>query len=510
MKTPILPALAAFAAGLALSLPAQDKGGILVFKDGRWIQAPEIVVEGKTYKLLFPHGLVTVPSKLLLKAVLLDPAAKTKGLSKKDEAKVAKGLVPFEGRWIPRSRLKSILARERKKMLARLEEIKKHSQWRNRYKETTRHFAFEYTIPPEVARNYMNFFEVYWKVFNKRWKIRQPPREGKLKVCIYNNEKDFLRITGRPRGILGFFRFVAPIELNFFHDRRDPQLTLSVLWHECNHYFMHLFVQKGVQNPAWLEEGLAEYFGGSSWDPKTKKMVPGLIQEGRLVNLQDAMDGEEYMKLEKMLKIPHPQSGLEYAWYWSFCHMLFSKKKYARGFNTFIVKMAKDKTLKKEPWPGAPNFRWVKPDVQIALLKKCLKVKDLSALEKEWYEYIKGMKVHSARGYYEAALECRKWKRPIRAGLYFKKALELDPDYIRAYEGYADLLYDQDKYKEAREICKKGLEKDPINPNFYLILARVEVETGSKQKAERLCNLAMDLAPDDPWIRWQARIILEK
>ena len=423
---------------------------------------------------------------------------------------MAKGLVPYNGKWIPRSRLKSILAKERKKMLARLEEIKKHSMWRDRYKETTKHFAFEYTIPPEVARDYINFFEVYWKVFNKRWRIRQPPRMGKLKVCIYNNQKDFLRITGQPPGVLGYFQFAEPIELNFFHDRKDTQFTLAVLWHECNHYFMSLFVQKGVHNPAWLEEGLAEYFGGSKWDPKTKKMTPGLIQEGRLVNLQDAMDGNQYMKLLDMMKIPFPRSGMEYAWYWSFCHMLFSKKKYAKGFNTFIVKMAKDKTLKKETWPANPNYKWVKPDVQIALFKKCLKVKDLSALEKEWYDYIKGMKVHSARGYYEAAMECWKWQRPIRAGLYFKKAMEIDPNYIKAYEDYARILYIKDKYKESREICAKGIERDPINPSFYLTLAGIEKETGSKRKAERLCNLAMDLAPDDPWVRWRVQVILEK
>ncbi len=509
MRPSIFPGLAVCTLALTLSLPAQ-KGGVLVFKDGRWIQAPEIHVEKDAYRLVYPHGQVKVPTKLLLKAVLLDPTAQMKGLSSADKAKMEKGLVPYKGRWVSRSRLAFILAKEKKKLRAKMEEIRRHSQWRDRYKETTRHFAFEYTIPPEIARNYINFFEAYWKVFNKRWRIRQPPRLGKLKICIYNNQKDFLRIGNGDPGTLGYFRFVEPLEINFYHDRRDVQLTLSVLWHECNHYFMYLFVQKGVNNPSWLEEGLAEYFGGSKWDPKTRKMTPGLIQEGRLVALHDAMDGNEYQKLEPLMRQGSRISSIQYAWSWSLCHMLFSKKKYAKGFNRFIVKMAKDKTLKKEPWPGNPDFRWVKPDVQIALFKKCLKIKDLAALEKEWYAYIKKMKVKGVRGYYEAALDCVRWKRPIRAGLYFKKAMEIDPNYISTYEAYSRLLYRQDKYKEAREIAQKGIERDPINPTFYLVLARIEWEKGSKQKAERLCNLAMDLAPDDVDVRWQAQLILEK
>ena len=508
MKKHRLPAV--FLAALATACAASaQKGGVLVFKDGRRIQAPEIKPGPGSYLLIFPHGQITVDEKLILKAILLDPTARMMGVSAADKAKLEKGLVPYKGRWISKARFVSLMKKARQKRLAQIEEEKKHSPWYNRYKESTRHFSFEYTIPPEVAHNYMNFFEVYWKVFNKRWRIRQPPRLGKLKVCIFNNQRDFLRIANQPRGVLGVFRFVEPLELDFFHDRRDPRFTLSVLWHECNHYFMHLFTKKGVLNPAWLEEGLAEYFGGSSWDPKTKKMVPGLIQEGRLVNLQDAMDGDEYQKLVPLLKTVR-LNAMQYAWAWSLCHMFFHKKKYAKGFNKFIVRMAKDSTLKKEVSRFNPNFRSVRYEVMVDLLKKCLKVKDLDALEKEWYAYIKSLKVHSARGYYEAAQECERWLRPIRAGLYYKKAIELDPKYISAYEGYARLLYNQDKYKEARAIIAKGLKVDPVNPFLYLRLAAIEKETGSKQKAERLCNLAMDVAPDAVEVRQAAQVILEK
>ncbi len=502
-RTFILPALFAWASLSAGRIPAQN-GGILVFKDGRSIQAPEIKVRENSYLLIFPHGQVKVDSGLVLKALLLDPSAQRKGLSSEDKKKLEKGLLPYKGRWISKSRFASLMKKVRKKRLAEMEELKKHSQWFNRYKETTRHFSFEYTVPPEVAHNYMNFFEVYWKVFNKRWRIHQPPRLGKLRVCIFSNEADFLRITGKPKGVLGYFQYVEPLELNFFHDRRDPMFTLSVLWHECNHYFMSLFVKKGILNPAWLEEGLAEYFGGSSWDPKAKKMVPGLVQEGRLVNLQDAMDGNDYQELLPLFKTAR-LNALQYAWAWSLCHMFFHKKKYARGFNKFIVKMAKDSTLKKETSPQNPSFRSVPVNVQVALLKKYLKFKDLDSLQKEWYAYIKSLKVHSARGYYEAAMECERWLRPIRAGLYYKKAMKLDPKYIPPYEGYARLLVNQEKYKEARKIIAQGQALDPINPTFWLLLAKIEKVTGSEQKSKRLCNLAMDLAPDDPMVRWKAQ-----
>lgn len=495
---------------LALAAGAQAQlGGVLVLKDGRSIEAPQIKRTDTGFLLIYPHGEIPVPSGLVLKALTLDEPSATDlaAASEEDKEKMAKGLVFFEGKWVSRKQAETLAERRLKKRLADIEELKKHGEWVNRYQESTAHFAFEYTLPQEVAQDYMNFFEEYWKEFARRWKISQPAKLGKLKVCMYSNMEDFLRIGNVQRGVLGYFRFVAPLELNFFHDRRDPEFTRAVLWHEANHYLMHLYVQERVHNPGWLEEGLAEYFGGSSWDPEKRKMTPGLTQEGRLVNLQEAMDGKEFQKLEPLLKQPRIDA-LQYAWSWALCHMLFHTKKYESGFNAFINKIAKDKNLPKEPWPAGADFRWVKPDTQIDLLKKCLGVKDLAVLEQEWYDYIRSMEVKSARGYYRAAGDCERWERPIRASVYYKKAIELEPSYLPAYEGFARLLVEEDKSGEAREIIQKGLALDPFNATFHLLLARLEMKAGQKNQAERLCNLMMDVYPDDVGIRWESQMLL--
>ncbi len=501
----------AFLAIASSILPAQQDpmiGGSLVMKDGRFIQAPKIKNTPDNYILVYTHGSVVVPKKLVSRAFILDDIGNYKPRNQAEEKKIKKGYILFEGKWISRARLEAIIKKRKAKRLAAIEELKKHSKWRNRYKSQTKHFRFEYNVAPEIARYYMGFFETYWNVFNKRWHIKQPKKLGRLRICIFSNYKEFLRITGMPSGVLGFFRFVEPLEINFFHDSKDIKFILSILLHECNHYFMYLYVRRGVQNPSWVEEGLAEYFGGSKWDPKKKVLIPGQIQEGRLITLRDAMDGNEYLPLEKMLKM-YDFSAIHYAWAWSFCHMLFSKKKYAKGFATFIKKLAKDKTLKKEPYPRNPMFFWVKPKVQIALLKKCLKVKDLKALEKEWYDYIKSMKVGSPRGYYRAAQECQRWQRPIRANMYYKKALELDPTYVPVYEGYARFLISQGKFDEAKKIILKGQKYDPINPYLYLLLGKIAKEKESFEKAQKYCNLALEMAPDDVGLRWEVMLLLE-
>jgi len=398
------------------------------------------------------------------------------------------------------------MEKRRKELLEKIEEIKQHSTWHSRYKDESKHFKFEFTVTPEIAKGYMDFFEEYWDVFSKQWRIRQPPRLGKLKICIYSNEKEFNRIGNVPRGVLGYFRFVEPLELNFFHDRKDPKFTRAVLWHECNHYLMHLYTTGNVKNPGWLEEGLAEYFGGSEYDAKTKRMTPGLTQEGRLVLLKDAMVGNDYKKLDKLLVKPRIDA-MEYGWSWALCHMFFTKE-YKKRFLTFIKGMAKSRRLPRETYPANPGFRWVKPDAQVKFLKSTLKVKDLGALEKKWYDYIKKMKVGSAFGYVQAARQCRRWERPLRAKVYYEKALKADPDYLPIYEAFADHLLDRDEEEEAKKVIERGLKLDPLNPGLYLMLGRYYKSQKKKAEAQRFCNLAMDLAPANVDVRFQAQNIL--
>ena len=201
----------------------------------------------------FKNGDVRVPDAMVLDALLDKEAA-----AQADAAKSA----------AVKKRLD-----ERKKYV---EEIKALAEWRNRKKDTTKHFDFESTVPPNVFAEFRDTMEAYYTEFSKLWSIKQP-KDGRLLVCFYGDEGTFHQVSGAGYGILGYFRFVKPLELDIYYDRLDPELTEDVMFHEANHYLQKL-LNPQVNMPHFPGESLAEYYGASAYDAKTKKLTVGLMQ----------------------------------------------------------------------------------------------------------------------------------------------------------------------------------------------------------------------------------------
>ena len=105
-----------------------------------------------------------------------------------------------------------------------------------------------------------------------------------------------------PEGVLGYFAPYAH-DLNFFYDRQRTSLTVDVMFHEGNHMLTHM-IDEHVWYPAWINEGMAEYYGASEWDPVQKKMTVGGIQSGRLAALWATVEeSEKWQGLEDLIKM---------------------------------------------------------------------------------------------------------------------------------------------------------------------------------------------------------------
>lgn len=474
----------------------------ILFHDGRFYEVPKATVSQDAILVHYDDGEVRVPLDLVKEYFILDESGAFTPRNDDERAKIAEGLVPYDGKWVtPRTRDRLVAKRAEERQAA-LDEYQEHMMWRSRYKDSTKHFAFEYTVPKEVADNYRDMFEVFYDEVSKEWGMRQTG--PKLKVCFYNNQRDFERIGNVPRGVLGYFKFVEPLELNFFYDRRDERMTLDVLFHEAQHYMMHLYVYKKYKLTDWVSEGLAEYYGASVWDKDKKELSIGHIQEGRLVRMHDAMDGDQAQGLADLMRTP-AIDAMQYAWSWSLNHMLLQDRKTASNYRKYVQKMARDRSMKREPWPRNPNYEWVKPDHAIATFQKMLRIDDLEAFEKKWHDYIRSMKVESSRGYYEAGLFCVRWNRNVRATMYFRKALEMGSDNPGVYESLGKVLTRRQKYDEAIETLTKGIEIDPLNAHMHMALGTVYIV--SKKDVElgkRMQKLAVEIDPDDNTLltRW--------
>src|SRR5690606_4004576 len=284
------------AAAFAPLLPSQDS---MQLKDGRFVIDKKIEKHEQGAVVHYTHGDVIVPQALIRACTSFEVESKDSDLTEADKAKIEKGLVLFEGTWIPENKRDSIMKERRESREKRIKEAQEHRLWRNRYTMNTKNFAFEYTIDPEVMQHYADILEVYYKTFLKEWGIKKPSGMGRLRVCFYHDQDYFQQVGGAPNGVIGYFRCVKPIELNFFYERLDEALTQDVLFHEANHYLTHLIDPK-FHYPSWINESLAEYYGASEWDPEAKKMIIGNLQEGRLATIQDAVRNDEWQGLEEL------------------------------------------------------------------------------------------------------------------------------------------------------------------------------------------------------------------
>jgi tetratricopeptide (TPR) repeat protein len=494
------------AALIAVACGGSARADAIQFKDGRSFEVFKIVEAEGGYKLIYNAGEVFVKKDLVLNVLMSDASGNFVPRTDEEKANLEKGLVPWKGKWVAKAERDKQAAKEAEDAKKAMEEARKHQEWRDRYIEETAHFRFEYTIPKEKCKEYQVLMETYFTEFTKKWGIKVDPKTKKLPVCFYHDQEYYYQVSGAPRGAIGYFRFVEPIELNFYFDRNDERMTLDVMFHETNHYLTHLINTK-FHYPPWVNESLAEYYGASEWDPVKKKMTVGNIQEGRLVNLIDAIKADEMQGLEEMIRL-ESFDALMYAWGWSFVHFLMEHKKYSAPFQKFYLALAQDKNVKREPFMG--EFMKVGGDEQIRVLKQYLGLKDLKGLEKEWHEYVKGLKLTSYRGYEDAAQWADNWGMKIKAGRYYKTAIAEGTKNPVTFDNYGEWLQREGEWAEAVDMHRKAVELDPMNAWYYLHLGNAMEGAGDKEGGEKMKRLALELEPNDPWLAFQAKNIVIK
>ena len=483
----------ALALAIAASITAQES---LQLKDGRFVVDKRIEAHPAGAVIHYDNGDVIVPRDAILACTAFDVDAKEAAYPPEDQAKIEQGLVPFEGRWMKPERRDAILQERRETRQARIEEAKKHRFWRNHYDLETKNFHFEYTIDPEVMQRYADMLEVYYKTFTKEWGIKKPRGFDRLKVCFYHDETTYYQVSGAPQGAIGYFKFVQPIELNFFYERLDEALTQDVLFHEANHFLTYL-IDPEFFYPIWVNESLAEYYGASEWDEDKQEMIIGGLQEGRLAVLQDAIRRDELQDLEELMRLPQGQfNATHYAWGWSFVHFLMSDKKSEKAFKKFFLALARDSKIDRVQ--HFSRIKTVEPDVAIDVFKRIMKVDDLAALQAGWHTYVRGMRAASADGYRKAGDMALARGLPLKAQRYYRTALEMGDTNCMTHFGYGRALYQKSKHAEAAEEFEKAIAIDPLQGRFWMYLADAKNHQHTAQpEVDRLRRLALEIDPDD-------------
>ena len=470
-------------------LVAPARADILALKDGRFVEGVKIERAEGGYKLLYKSGEVHVPDELV-KDCLIEGEKGFEPRNEEERAKLEKGLVPFEGKWVTKAAREAAVGKRVAEKRRKLEAAKAHREWRNRYTSESANFKFEYTVDPEVQEKLRDLMETYLSVFTKKWGIARP--KERLKVCLYHDFEVFQQVSGGA-GSLAYYRFTPlPPELNFFYERLDFEFTAAVMFHEANHYLTHL-INLDFHYPHNVNEAMAEYYGASRWDPVRREMVVGGVQEGRLMEVLTDIQGGQTHGLEDYLT---NRLGYDnYSWGWSFVHYMMETPKYAKRFQNFFLALGRDSDVKRI---GDGAGRTVDGDEIVRVFKKHLGVTDLAPLEKEWHEYVKSrLKVESVRGYEQAALKADQTGQRTRARRFFRLALEKGSTNPMVYREYAENLLLDDKPAEAVEILRKAITLDPLSAPLYARLGTALRKQGKKEEAKRMAALAKEIDPDD-------------
>lgn len=478
------------AASLATPTVAQD---IVALKDGRFFQVSQIEPAQGGMKLKFENGTIFVPEAMIYDAATANeplPPATTP----EEEQKLAEGQVRYDGKWVTLKRREELIQKKVAAKRKDLEDARAAKEWRNRKIEDTAHFHFEYTVPQHIFEDYRDTMEAYFTEFTKFWKIKPPSKADRLSVCFHADQQTYMQVTGQDPNVLGFFRYVRPWELNIYYDRRDPDLSTEVMFHESNHYLQKL-IDLGFAYPHFPGESLAEYYGASHWDPEKKKLTMGLVLEGRMIQIQDDIASGERMQLAKMLSTDRMFE--HYTWGWSLVHYLMNDPRYKDKFPKFMVALAKGKDVKREGIV-VDNLYTMKADEVMRVFMRELGLKDPAALRKledEWHEYVDTkLKVDSVDGKAKAGLYASRSGRPLRAMRLLGEAIDGGTKRTTAYLRRGQLLFAREKTDEGIALLRKAIELDPLDGEFYGVLGyMLQQNKDTAGEGERLERLAKEL-----------------
>lgn len=480
---------------LAAITPAQD---ILNLKDGRFFEVPRIERAEGGLSLKFDNGPIFCPDALVHDYAMSSepiPAPTTP----EEEAKLAEGQVRYEGKWVTLKRREELLKKKVEAKRAQLVETRAEREWRNRRKEDTPHFHFEYTVPQHIFEEYRDTMEAYFTEFTRFWKIRAPAKTDRLNVCFHGDMESYSQVGGVDPNVLGFFRYVRPWELNIYYDRRDPDMTTEVMFHEANHYLQKL-IDLGFAFPHFPGESIAEYYGASHWDPKTKKLEVGLMLEWRAIQIHDDIAQDEHMPLSKLLSTDRMFE--HYSWGWSLVHFLMNDPRYKEKFPKFVVALAKGKDVERHSI-HVDNLYTAKGDEVMRVFMKEHGIKDANALrqlESEWHQYVDTkVKVESADGKAKAGIDAARRNRPLRALRLLGEAIEGGTKLTNAYLYRARLLYARGKTEDAVALMRKVIEIDPLDGEFYAVLGyMLSSKKETEDEGEELKKLSRELGYDTP------------
>lgn len=176
----------------------------------------------------------------------------------------------------------------------------------------SKHYTIRSDLDAEETKEWGRHLDVMYEEYTRRLvqggNLR--PRSPEfLNVMMFARQQDYLDTLRTQFGInatgSGGMFFVTPRGggLAFFTESLPKQRVAHVVQHEGFHQFAYAFF--GHDMPPWLNEGLAEFFGGSVVDGK--RVIIGQAPPHVLESVRRLVAQEKYLPFNELLQMTSPQ-----------------------------------------------------------------------------------------------------------------------------------------------------------------------------------------------------------
>ena len=266
-----------------------------------------------------------------------------------------------------------------------IKHVIKGPTWRNTYVRETKHYIVKTNISRQKCRIYAAFLEAIRNHYARVFSIRNKSTGKKSVALIFETEIGYqayamLTTESGAESTLGYYH-PHYRQLLLFEPIDQEEATLKVMYHEAFHMFLHEIMD--MDNiPIWLNEGMAEYFGGTriTYENARTRVKTGLIHQENREILLLAMENDRIVSFEKIMneskrEFYGPDGSFRYAQAWSMVHFFTHYKNgvYAHILKKYFLALKKGQT-------GRPAFR------------ETFGQEDLKKMRREWREYVLKLK----------------------------------------------------------------------------------------------------------------------
>jgi tetratricopeptide (TPR) repeat protein len=254
------------------------------------------------------------------KAEALDPADPCPAVLRA-RARFERGDLPGARKSVERALPKRPESEALKLLVQFLDRLSARPNWKNPFKKETPLYVVETTISSKAAADMAQRLVVYRRYLEKAFPLQLKEAPPPSRVWIFDSEDEYHQFastlaTGMD-GSLGLFHRLNKTLL--LTSKVSAETTQHILFHEGFHQYLDLAVS---QAPIWMNEGLAEYFGSTTFDVTGKPAEGGMVAM-RLPDLRGPL-----VPIDKLIRMPpgvymHPQNASRhYAQSWALVHYL--------------------------------------------------------------------------------------------------------------------------------------------------------------------------------------------